>query len=65
MYKKIYYFATNPFFQSNDYACKHTSNSSIESDSAKFKKIGVVPVQFKELVYPDCNVGRIGFNKQS
>lgn len=64
---KIYYFMANPFSINEDYHChvEDTNNITRQNDTATFDNIGPINLQFNEVVYPSCDVGRLGFNKRS
>jgi hypothetical protein len=52
----------NPFKQTEDYRCKNSSGVSKETDTAIFEQIGPLNVEFNEVMYPTCTLGRLGFS---
>lgn len=45
IFRKIYYFLINPFFQIYDYSCQETVNK-LATDTAKFGKLGLIEIEF-------------------
>lgn len=55
----------NPFRQTEDYHCKNTVGDSRENDTAKFPSIGLLNIEFNEVRYPECKIGKLGLSKNS
>lgn len=54
----------NPFRLDEDYRCKEGNNKTTE-DIAKFSKIGPLTVPFKQIEFPLCTAGSLGFSKNA